>query len=85
MITSASLENPNLLGNNGTQTSFSPISNACVKTKAHSSVERAGLISMLRLKPIQSNERHEMTGEALEKSVLEDINNGLIPFFVSFD
>ncbi|THD21624.1 Aromatic-L-amino-acid decarboxylase [Fasciola hepatica] len=49
--------------------------------QAHSSVERAGLISMLRLRPVQSNEKHEMTGEALEEAVLEDLNNGLIPFF----
>ncbi|VDP67003.1 unnamed protein product [Echinostoma caproni] len=50
-------------------------------TWAHSSVERAGLISMLQLRQIRSNDKHEMTGEDLERAINKDLAKGLMPFF----
>ncbi|CAH8493193.1 unnamed protein product [Heterobilharzia americana] len=49
--------------------------------QAHSSVERAGLISLLQLKAIKSNEHYGMNTTVLEQTIQEDIQNGLIPFF----
>lgn len=49
--------------------------------QAHSSVERAGLISMMRLRPIQTDSSREMRGKALQAAIEEDVKNGLIPFF----
>ncbi|CAL8085830.1 unnamed protein product [Calicophoron daubneyi] len=49
--------------------------------QAHSSVERAGLISMLRLRPIQTGLSREMTGAALHEAIEQDVAKGLIPFF----
>ncbi|CAH8494681.1 unnamed protein product [Schistosoma intercalatum] len=49
--------------------------------QAHSSVERAGLIGMLQLRAIKSNEHYEMDTTILEQTIKDDVNNGLIPFF----
>ncbi|CAH8290917.1 unnamed protein product, partial [Schistosoma turkestanicum] len=49
--------------------------------QAHSSVERAGLIGMLQLKSIKSNENYEMNTSLLEQTIQDDLNNGLVPFF----
>ncbi|CAH8837321.1 unnamed protein product [Trichobilharzia szidati] len=49
--------------------------------QAHSSVERAGMISLIKLRAIKSNEHYGMDVELLEKAIEEDFNNGLIPFF----
>ncbi|CAH8498806.1 unnamed protein product [Schistosoma margrebowiei] len=49
--------------------------------QAHSSVERAGLIGMLQLRAIKSNEHYEMDTTILEQTIEDDVNNGLIPFF----
>ncbi|KAK4469019.1 hypothetical protein MN116_006557 [Schistosoma mekongi] len=49
--------------------------------QAHSSVERAGLIGMLQLKPIKSNENYEMNTTILEQTIQDDVTSGLIPFF----
>ncbi|KAA3674111.1 aromatic-L-amino-acid/L-tryptophan decarboxylase [Paragonimus westermani] len=51
--------------------------------QAHSSVERAGLISMLRLRPIRTGSTHELTGIDLKTAIEQDLSNGLMPFFVS--
>ncbi|VDP66466.1 unnamed protein product [Schistosoma mattheei] len=49
--------------------------------QAHSSVERAGLIGMLQLRAIKSNEHYELDTTILEQTIEDDVNNGLIPFF----
>ncbi|XP_077125476.1 aromatic-L-amino-acid decarboxylase [Ranitomeya variabilis] len=50
--------------------------------QAHSSVERAGLISGVRMKKIQSDENFVARGQALKKALEEDKTNGLIPVFL---
>ncbi|KAF8561122.1 hypothetical protein P879_06490, partial [Paragonimus westermani] len=49
--------------------------------QAHSSVERAGLISMLRLRPIRTGSTHELTGIDLKTAIEQDLSNGFMPFF----
>ncbi|KAE8597156.1 hypothetical protein XENTR_v10016374 [Xenopus tropicalis] len=49
--------------------------------QAHSSVERAGLISGVRMKKIPSDENFVARGQALKKALEEDKAEGLIPIF----
>lgn len=50
--------------------------------QAHSSVERAGLISGVRMKKISSDENFVARGQSLKKALEEDKAEGLIPVFV---
>ncbi|KAM4029201.1 aromatic-L-amino-acid decarboxylase isoform 1-T5 [Anomaloglossus baeobatrachus] len=50
--------------------------------QAHSSVERAGLISGVRMKKIKSDDNYVVRGQALKKALEEDKTEGLIPVFV---
>ncbi|KAG9464434.1 hypothetical protein GDO78_019931, partial [Eleutherodactylus coqui] len=50
--------------------------------QAHSSVERAGLISGVRMKKIQSDENFVAHGEALKRALEADKAEGLLPVFV---
>ncbi|KAL7062585.1 hypothetical protein AAHC03_066 [Spirometra sp. Aus1] len=49
--------------------------------QAHASVERAGLLSLLRFRSLPCNEKFELDGPTLRKAVEEDVANGLIPFY----
>ncbi|TGZ66563.1 hypothetical protein CRM22_005273 [Opisthorchis felineus] len=49
--------------------------------QAHSSVERAGLISMIHLRKLRTGVSREMCAMDLEEAIKEDIANGLLPFF----
>lgn len=49
--------------------------------EAHSSVERAGLISAVRMKMIPTNEKFSVCGKMLRKTIEEDKAAGLIPFY----
>ncbi|XP_022106500.1 histidine decarboxylase-like [Acanthaster planci] len=50
--------------------------------QAHSSVEKNALISLVKLRRIQSDERYSLRGTTLRKAIDEDEKKGLIPFFV---
>ncbi|XP_005396658.1 PREDICTED: aromatic-L-amino-acid decarboxylase isoform X1 [Chinchilla lanigera] len=50
--------------------------------QAHSSVERAGLIGGVKLKPIPSDSNFSMRAAALQEALQRDKAAGLIPFFV---
>ncbi|XP_026471978.1 histidine decarboxylase-like [Ctenocephalides felis] len=50
--------------------------------QAHSSVEKAGLIGLVLLHYIESDEDLSMRGDALKKCIEEDRKKGLIPFWV---
>lgn len=50
--------------------------------QAHSSVERAGLLGGVQLKPVLADDNNKMRGEALRKAIQEDKAAGLIPFYV---
>lgn len=50
--------------------------------QSHSSVERAGLLGGIKLRPIKADKNNQMRGEALEEAIKEDIAAGYIPFYV---
>lgn len=51
--------------------------------QAHSSVEKAALIGLVRMRFIEADENLSLRGPALQEAIEEDIKNGLIPFWVS--
>lgn len=50
--------------------------------QAHSSVEKAALIGLVRMRFIEADENLSLRGMALQEAIEEDIKNGLIPFWV---
>ncbi|XP_048477686.1 histidine decarboxylase isoform X3 [Plutella xylostella] len=50
--------------------------------QAHSSVEKAGLIGLVRMRYIESDENQSMRGEKLEEAIISDKAKGLVPFWV---
>ncbi|XP_023248313.1 histidine decarboxylase isoform X3 [Copidosoma floridanum] len=50
--------------------------------QAHSSVEKAGLIGLVRMRYIESDDNLSMRGEKLVEALKYDRNEGLVPFFV---
>lgn len=51
--------------------------------ESHSSVQKAAFLNLCTLHLLEPNENRTVTGEILEKRVKEDIENGLIPFFIA--
>lgn len=51
--------------------------------QAHSSVEKAGLIGLVRMRYIESDDNLSMRGDKLLEAIKKDRDNGLIPFWVS--
>lgn len=51
--------------------------------QAHSSVEKAGLISLVKMKFLPVDDNFSLRGEALQKAIEEDKERGLVPVFVS--
>ncbi|MCP9261711.1 Aromatic-L-amino-acid decarboxylase [Dirofilaria immitis] len=51
--------------------------------EAHSSVEKACMIGMVKLKILDTDAKFRLRGETLRLAIEEDRNLGLIPFFVS--
>lgn len=50
--------------------------------QAHSSVEKAGLIGLVRMRYIESDEKFSMREDRLAEAIEEDRANGLVPFYV---
>ncbi|XP_058818538.1 histidine decarboxylase isoform X1 [Topomyia yanbarensis] len=50
--------------------------------QAHSSVEKAAIIGLVRMRYIEADENLSLGGRALEEAIKEDIKQGLIPFWV---
>lgn len=50
--------------------------------QAHSSVEKAGLIGLVRMRYIESDDYLSMRGDKLLEAIKKDRENGLIPFWV---
>ncbi|XP_025916435.1 histidine decarboxylase isoform X2 [Apteryx rowi] len=50
--------------------------------QAHSSVEKASLISLVKMKFLPVDENFSLRGETLMKAIEEDRNRGLVPVFV---
>ncbi|VDK43167.1 unnamed protein product [Anisakis simplex] len=51
--------------------------------EAHSSVEKACMIAMVKLRILETDSKFRLRGETLRIAIQEDRNLGLIPFFVS--
>ncbi|XP_059170037.1 aromatic-L-amino-acid decarboxylase-like [Physella acuta] len=49
---------------------------------AHSCVEKAALIGFVKLRQLEHDENFSLRGDVLEKAMQEDIQLGLVPFFV---
>ncbi len=50
---------------------------------AHSCVEKAAMIAMVKIRLLETDEKFSMRGIIVEKQMKEDRANGLIPFFVA--
>lgn len=55
---------------------------AYASDQAHSSVEKAGLISLVKIKFLPVDENFSLRGETLKKAITEDRKKGLVPVFV---
>ena len=50
--------------------------------QAHSSVEKAGLIGLVKIRYIESDENLSLRGDKLKEAIETDRQNGYVPFFV---
>ncbi|XP_045511440.1 aromatic-L-amino-acid decarboxylase-like [Colias croceus] len=50
--------------------------------QAHSSVERAGLLGGVKLRTLSPDSKRSLRGETLREAIKEDMEKGLIPFYV---
>ncbi|XP_060611842.2 histidine decarboxylase [Anolis sagrei] len=55
---------------------------AYASDQAHSSVEKAGLISLVKMRFLPVDENFSLRGETLKKAIEEDRSRGLVPIFV---
>ncbi|KAM8877264.1 histidine decarboxylase [Synchiropus picturatus] len=55
---------------------------AYASDQAHSSVEKAGLISLVKIRFLPTDEKLSLRGEALKQAIDEDRMNGLVPFLL---
>lgn len=51
-------------------------------SQAHSSVEKAGLISLVKIRFLPTDEKLSLRGDTLRRAVQEDRRRGLVPFMV---
>lgn len=51
-------------------------------TQAHSSVEKAGLISLVKIRFLPTDEQLSLRGDTLKQAIQEDRRRGLVPFMV---
>ncbi|KAI6241791.1 Aromatic-L-amino-acid decarboxylase [Aphelenchoides fujianensis] len=51
--------------------------------EAHSSVEKAAMIGMVKLRILETDSKFRMRGDTLQAAITEDRNLGMIPFFVA--
>lgn len=62
---------------------FLPKLVAYCSTEAHSCVEKAAMISLVKLRVIEPDERCCLRGASLEAAITQDIANDLVPFYVA--
>jgi hypothetical protein len=58
---------------------------SALQFQAHSSVEKAGLIGLVKMRYIESDQDLTLRGDRLLEAISKDKDKGLIPFFVSTD
>lgn len=49
---------------------------------AHSCVEKAAMISLVKIRLLAVDDNHSLRGETLSKAIEDDLSQGLIPFYV---
>lgn len=59
-----------------------PGSEVSLFSQAHSSVEKAGLISLVKIRFLPTDEKLSLRGDTLRRAVQEDRRRGLVPFMV---
>ena len=52
--------------------------------QAHSCVEKAGMISLVKIRELEIDESYALRGGTLQRAIDEDRKMGLIPFYVSW-
>ncbi|XP_012272743.1 tyrosine decarboxylase isoform X2 [Orussus abietinus] len=62
---------------------FLPRLVAYCSTESHSCVEKAAMISFVKLRVLEPDEKCSLRGKTLDEAIAEDVANGLVPFFVS--
>lgn len=50
--------------------------------QAHSSVEKAGLITLVKMRFLPTDEKFSLRGDTLKQAIKEDKELGLVPFMV---
>uniref|UniRef100_A0A8C2WX34 Histidine decarboxylase n=1 Tax=Cyclopterus lumpus TaxID=8103 RepID=A0A8C2WX34_CYCLU len=55
---------------------------AYTSDQAHSSVEKAGLISLVKIRYLSTDERLSLRGDTLKQAIQEDRRRGLVPFLL---
>nr|BDD85278.1 histidine decarboxylase [Ischnura senegalensis] len=50
--------------------------------QAHSSVEKAGLIGLVKMRYIETDENLSLRGDKLRQAIAKDRDNGLVPFYL---
>uniref|UniRef100_A0A667X4K6 Histidine decarboxylase n=1 Tax=Myripristis murdjan TaxID=586833 RepID=A0A667X4K6_9TELE len=55
---------------------------AYASDQAHSSVEKAGLISLVKIRFLPTDEQFSLRGDTLKQAIQEDRSNGLVPVMV---
>ncbi|XP_071384855.1 histidine decarboxylase [Centroberyx affinis] len=55
---------------------------AYASDQAHSSVEKAGLISLVKIRFLPTDEQFSLRGDALKEAIQEDRRRGLVPFML---
>jgi len=51
-------------------------------SEAHSCIQKAAKLNMIKMRVIQPDQHDSMRGDNLEEMIVQDINKGLYPFFV---
>jgi tyrosine decarboxylase len=61
---------------------FLPMLVCYTSKEAHSSVEKAAMLNLVKMRVIEPDSHDSMRGAALEKMIQRDVERGLTPFFV---
>lgn len=68
---------------NQEDSSYLPKLVAYCSKEAHSCVEKAAMISLVKIRILEPDENCTLRGKTLEEAMAEDVKMGLFPFFVS--
>ncbi|XP_011689659.1 PREDICTED: aromatic-L-amino-acid decarboxylase-like isoform X1 [Wasmannia auropunctata] len=68
---------------NKEDSAFLPRLVAYCSTESHSCVEKAAMISLVKLRVLEPDDKAALRGNRLESAINEDVRKGLVPFYVS--